>query len=141
MQEVIKMSTTSAVAGNGLAQIDIPVDGVIEGVDILMNGVTGAGTDGGMRGQLSFGSAYVTSNDSRQVICEGTACCSTPVAATALPFQSHQYVPMSLQVAGGERLFVHLLGLGTAPGSLTTTFTIYLAHKGAGANSRSRYRT
>ena len=140
MQTFIQMVTTTAAAASALASIDIPEDGTIEGISWDWSILTTAGTEASQKAQLSFGSAANAANDSRQVIDNVSVASPTVVAATVLSGQVQKYTPMNLQVAGGERIYLHTVAVGTAPASMSLRCMILLRLK-SGSGARSRYRT
>jgi len=119
MGTVIQMSATST-GGNesGLAQIDIPLNGNLVGVDWA--GYTDFDTTADFQlWQLSFGSALVVTNDSRQVIANVTVGFMRIGAAGIMIGRINHYTPLpQVPVGMGERLFLHSTALAGVVGTI-----------------------
>jgi len=93
---------------SGLATIDVPRDGKLQGVAWFVNGDIDADAET-MDCQVSFSSTYSNTNDSRSVISAvtlGTATVLTAVAIATAKVNFYDPLP-DIPVAGGERLYLH----------------------------------
>lgn len=109
MGQVIQMYAAAAPAA-GLAQIDVPMNGHIVGVDWNIF-VTVGGADANETVELSFSSALQnTVNDSRSVI-STIAMYSDLTTSGAQNSAMQKYVRLpDIPVGMGERLYIHAFG-------------------------------
>lgn len=132
-----------AVSADGFAASDIPEDGFIVGVDWTI----ALGTSGGFAGgtafilQLSFvGTGQFVTNDIRGPISMATVGVGDLTTSGLGNVQANKWVgfPEPLQVAGGERIFLHSLELGT--GSVQVWANVHLRTGRAIARRSARRR-
>jgi hypothetical protein len=122
MGSIIQMKANSTGGSeSGLAQIDVPLDGEIQGVEWTTLPIYDTTLDFS-QWQLSFGSAFTNVNDSRQVI-------SNFVSGNLVFTAGGSYIAglsrfallPNIRVAMGERLFLHHNG---AAGVVCTGFCL-----------------
>lgn len=118
MGSVIQMRATSTGGTeSGLASIDSPLDGLIEGVEWNVDTVYDTTLDKQLW-QLSFGSVVALVNDSRQVISNlavGNLILGAGGSAIAA---GHMYTKLpDISVSMGERLFLHSFAAAGVVGS------------------------
>ncbi len=115
--QLITMYALMAATANAVAQVDIPEDGAIVGVDWTMAMSSGLLDADSMAAQLSFiSTAQFATNDARGAISHiaigvGTLTTSGVAGVTANKFVS--FIE-PLTVASGERLYLHSKESGTA---------------------------
>lgn len=106
---VIKMY--AAVTGdtqNALANIDIPEDGTITGVEWAIRADLDADSEH-ITAELSFiATNQIVTNDVRGVLTMACAQISLTTSGIANT-QINKYVPMMVDVAGGERLYINTI--------------------------------
>lgn len=110
MGSIIQMYA-SATPANAVAQVDVPMDGMILGVEWSLWLPTDPAGDFAVQAQLSFGSTGVfASNDARQVL--SNAVLSGGLTTSGAQQTSlHQLSPLpELPVGAGERLYIHTNG-------------------------------
>jgi hypothetical protein len=108
MGTVIQMQAASTGGvESGLAAIDIPKDGSIEGVEWAA--YADFDTDNDLQiWQLSFGSTVANVNDSRQVISNCSVGALTFTAGGSVIARGDKYsILPGIPVGAGERLFLH----------------------------------
>lgn len=135
MQIVYKFFTSTQ--GDAAASIDIPEDGVIEGVLAAMD-ITGADVlNDGYRWELSFASTSgFSSNDTRASIAGGGVRTEVVTTGGSIGLMG-LYVPMEVSVQGGERLYLHTVAAGTIAQNLSVW--VYVRHANvAGRASAAR---
>lgn len=122
---------------NAVANVDIPEDGTIVGCEWGLS----ADLDGDgeyVTAELSFiATNQANTNDARGVISNATSQISlttSGVAVTAV----NKFTPLSLYVAGGERLYLHIVA---AAGVTSNGYVNIHFQPLGGTNRRSRRRT
>lgn len=109
MGSIIQLvGTTTGGTENGIASFDIPVNTVIEGVEWSCRGDLDA--DGEFaQAELSFGSAFSLSSDSRQVVSHCYLGQQSQVTAASVANAGYSYYSKlpDVPVAAGERMFMH----------------------------------
>ena len=119
MGTIIQMAAVSTGGTeSALAQIDVPMNGNIIGVD--WTGYTDFDTTGDFQlWQLSFGSAFTSANDSRQVIANATVgFLRIGAAGIMLGVLNHFVILPSVPVGMGERLYIHSSALAGVVGTV-----------------------
>lgn len=105
---------------NGLASIDVPMNGNLVGVTWNVNVDFDTDNDT-FQGQLSFGSTGSAVNDSRQVISNCMAGVSMPTSAGFVRGDVNYHDPVEIPVNMGERLFLHGLCSATVVAVMNVT--------------------
>jgi len=111
---IMMAAATAGGTQSSLAMIDVPQSGNIIGVEWSNWGALDTTADY-MEAQLSFGSTFTSSNDSRQIISHSNMGQMTALTAVGASMgQDHVFVPLpSIPVNAGERLFLHSNGSAT----------------------------
>jgi len=92
---------------NAIANLDIPDDGTIMGVDWAISGDMDADSEFWV-GELSFIATFQgTTNDSRGVLSMARSQISITTSGIAV-VSINKYVPIGIQVSGGERLYLNV---------------------------------
>jgi len=118
---IIKMSLSVSAAAAGVAQIDIPAKGVIRLLSMGMSLSDATPLTGeGATFELSFLSvATFTTNDARGSLCQ-IHYSPFHVAAAIIAMAGDPFcilTPIAVEVAAGERMFLHGLPVGSAVAS------------------------
>lgn len=122
-----KLFVSSIASGDGLASLDIAMDGQIVGIQ-WAHAITGGAASSG-RLELSFASSNgLNTNDTRSSI--STSAWATTGANQS--FNTWSAVLPGVPVTAGERLFLHH-DVESAPTSGLHCVHIYVADKSAGA--------
>jgi hypothetical protein len=113
---IMMVAASTGGTESGLASIDVPLSGALLGVEWAARCFFDTTLDF-EEFQLSFGSVFVVSNDSRQVIAT-TTLGGLVIGAAASPIgQAAHYVALpDIPVGMGERLFLHAFGSAGAVG-------------------------
>lgn len=121
---------------DGVASLDIPQDGVIEGVSMHVNGDLDADQDF-VFAELSFiATNQSTVNDSRSLIALAIISNNLTTSGAHQSTVNH-YIPMDIDVSGGERLYLNILASASLASSAFAI--IYFRPKG-GMTRRDRRR-
>ena len=103
---------------NAVANIDIPTDGTIVGVDWAVNFDLDADGENNVT-ELSFiATGQQATNDARGVISAVAARVALVTSGVALA-SINKYVALDIDVAGGERLYLNSAGSAGVSGSVT----------------------
>lgn len=102
---------------DALANVDIPEDGTITGVEWAAN-INLDADDESWDGELSFiATNQIATNDARGVISSASARISLTTSGAPVG-AINKFTPMSLYVSGGERLYLHSQGTAGVTGSM-----------------------
>lgn len=129
---------TGAMVGgtvSAFAQVDIPQDGTIVGVQWSVHFDLDADAEIGQV-FLSFAATAAIANDSRSVISTVVTRASVLTAVGAVPNYVNFHVPMELDVSGGERIFLHEISTAGVTGSAACL--VHFASGGRSARSPRR---
>jgi len=122
MAQAIMMRATST-GGNesGLAQIDVPKDGNLIGVEWASQ--ASYDTSGDFQNwQLSFGASLSITNDSRSIISQHSLGLMNQItAAGEVMGGDNSFTPMEIPVGQGERIFLHSNASASFVGSVFCT--------------------
>lgn len=124
---------------DALASIDIPQDGVITGVDLDLNANLDA-DDEDVAGEVSFiATNQLSQNDVRGRITSVSA--HVAVLTSGIPVVSTQKFvgPMDLPVAGGERLYLHVVSTASVNGTFRANVHLDVSSR-AGSRRSARRR-
>lgn len=136
-QVLAMYATGTGGTEDNAAQMDIPEDGTIESIQVAHSAALNADAEAATA-ELSFITAnQYAQNDSRATIVVSrlrNGLLTSGGGNSAVTFA----VPMNLDVSGGERLYIHLLG--TAGVNQDVNFLIHFNPRG-GVRRRSRRRT
>lgn len=123
----------SSVIGDAAAQIDVRVDGRLEGVLISMSGDADADNEF-VQCEIGFGSTNgFISNDTNNSIA-GARLQNSMLTSGAIRSSIVQHVPCNVRVEAGERIFLHTDASGLA------SFTVWLYVDDGSENKTSRRR-
>lgn len=122
---------------NAVANIDIPDDGTIEGVHHIVIGDTDADNEQVVSEFSFIATTQYATNDARGVISVMAVRCGL-LTSGAVQGALANYVPMDIDVSGGERVYLH----SVASASVTSThiLDIYFTPT-RGLPRRARRRT
>lgn len=140
---LIQVHVLATASGDNVASVDIPEDGFIVGIDWDMHSTgdaTGYADSDHIAAQLSFiATNQFLTNDARGVISNCSIATGTlTTSGIGSPFQSKMVAfPEPLDVAGGERVHLHIQEGGVA--TATVNVMIHLKVRGASPR-RSRRR-
>lgn len=101
---------------SNIAAIDVPANGVLQAVDWAYTLDADAGDDLGNL-QLSFGSAYVLANDSRQLISSCRVLFTLTTSGVMHGFVNRYVQLPDIPVGMGERIYLHHLGTASTIGT------------------------
>lgn len=116
---IMTLFANVSASASGAASSDIPEDGFIVGVDWTIGISTGGGFQSAdsMTAQLSFvGTSQFATNDVRGPISMATTGVGAVTTSGVASVQANKWVgfPEPMQVAGGERIFLHVTEVGVA---------------------------
>lgn len=122
---------------NALANIDIPDDGTIEGVHHNLRASLNADGEFAVS-ELSFiATSQSTTNDARGIL-SMVAWQAGLLTSGSAPIGGGSFVPMDIEVSGGERVYLHSVAAGGVTGAHYVD--IYFRPRG-GVSRRERRRT
>lgn len=118
MGTVIQMvAASTGGTESALANIDCPMNGVIEGIEWACRADLDTDNDR-QQWQVSFGTTYTSANDARQVISNVTLGGLTFTAGGSVIGQANQYTPLpDVPVGMGERIYLHSDAAGSVVGT------------------------
>lgn len=122
---------------NAVANIDIPQDGTIEGLSIGHSANLNADSESS-EAELSFiATNQITTNDARGVLAASLMNMGMATSGAGIAAVNH-FIPMDVDVSGGERLYIHFLASAGVTSSIS--IMIHLRPSRAAPRRSSRRR-
>lgn len=116
--QITMFATGTGGAESALASIDVPMTGTLETVDWAVGCDLDADTET-FNAQLSFGSTYSGTNDSRQIISHLHMRGDILTAVGAVPCHENKQYVKNIRVAAGERIYLHASATAGVASNLT----------------------